>query len=426
MNITSKKLPKSQVELTIEIPIEELGKYLDLAAQKISKEKKFDGFRPGKVPYEIIKQKLGEMVIYQEALNPLIGDTLLKALEQEKLKIIGRPDVDVEKLAAGNPIVYKAVVSLMPNVKIKNYKNIKIKPAKIEIGKEKIEKTLEQLQKMRAKEALDDKAIELGDKAVIDFSIYLDKVPIENGQHKNYPIYLGENFFVPGFEENIFGMKAGEEKEFELKFPKDYFQKNIAGKLAEIKVQIKDVYKVEKPELNDEFAKMINFENMEKLNEQIEKNIAEEEEFKDEQRMEMEIFDEIIKLALFDDFPQMLIDSELDKMISELRYNVLQQGVEFETYIAGLKTSIADLKKSFLPQAEKRLKISLILKEIALLENIAANEEDIKSEIDKLLKVYPDAEAQKNIKSENYKYYLENALTNQKIVEKLKEWNVEK
>ncbi|MFH1564259.1 MAG: trigger factor, partial [bacterium] len=388
--------------------------------------RKIAGFRPGKAPYEIIKQQVGEMAIYQEALDPLIRDTLLKAIDQEKLRIIGQPQVDIEKLAAGNPIIYKAIVSLLPAVKIKDYKNAKVKPVKIDVGADKVDKTLGELQKMRARESVQDKAIEIGDKAVIDFFIFLDKVPIENGQHKDYPMYLGENFFVPGFEDNIMGMKKGEEKEFELKFPKEYFQKNIAGKLAEIKVKIKDVFKVEKPELNDEFAKLINFENMEKLKEQIEKNIAEEGKFKDEQRMEMEIFDQIIKQSEFDDFPKILIESELDKMISELKYNVAQQGVEFETYLTSLKTSIADLRKSFEPQAEKRLKISLILREIALLENIAATQEDIKAEIDKLLKVYPGEESRKNIQSEGYKYYLENSLTNQKTVEKLKEWSVEK
>lgn len=426
MNITSKKLPKSQVELTIEMPVEELGKYLDLAAQKISKEKKIAGFRPGKAPYEIIKQQVGEMAIYQEALDPVIRDTLLKAIEQEKLKVVGQPQVDIEKLAAGNPVIYKATVSLMPSVKMKDYKNAKVKPAKIEVGKEKIDKTLEELQKMRAKESAQDKAVEMGDKAVIDFSIYLDKVPIEGGQHKDYPMYLGENFFVPGFEEKIIGMKKGEEKEFELKFPKDYFQKMIAGKMADIKVKVKDVFKVEKPELNDEFAKMINFETIEKLKEQIEKNIGEEEQFKDEQRMEMEIFDQIIKQTEFDEFPEILIQSELDKMISELKYNVSQQGVEFEDYLNSVKTSIADLRKNFIPQAEKRLKISLILREIALLEKISADEKDIEAEIEKLLKAYPDEESKKNIESEEYKHYLENSLVNQKTVGKLKEWNVEK
>lgn len=426
MKVTTKKLPKSQVELIIEMRVEELGKYLNLAAQKISKERKIDGFRQGKASYEIIKQRFGEMAIYQEALDPLIGETLLNAIKQENLKIIGQPQVDIEKLAAGNPIVYKATISLLPFVKIKNYKNIKVQPAKIEVGNDKIEKTLEQLQKMRAKESAQDKTIEIGDKAVIDFSVYLDKVPIEYGQHKDYPIYLGEKFFVPGFEENILGMKRDEEKEFQLKFPKDYFQKNIAGKLTEIKVKIKEVYKVEKPLLNDEFAKILNFENLEKLKEQIKNNIAEEEKFKDETRIEMEIFDQIIQQSEFDEFPEILVENELDKMLSELKYNVLQQGVEFDAYLVNLKTTIDDLKKSFMSQAEKRLKISLILQEIALLENIIAEEEEIKAEVDKLLRIYADIEYKKNIQSEAYKSYLHNLLTNQKTIAKLKEWNVEK
>lgn len=375
MNITCKKLPKSLAEFIIEIPVDELKEYLNSAAQKISDERKIDGFRPGKASYEIIKQRFGEMAIYQEALDPLIKKTLFQAINQEKLKFIGQPKIDIEKFAVGNPIVYKATISLFPAVKIKNYKNIKVKPSKIEIEKGKIDKILEQLQKMRAKESAQDKIIETEDKAVIDFSIYLDKVPIEYGQHKDYPIYLGENFFVPGFEENLLGMKRGEEKEFELKFPKDYFKKNIAGQLTEIKIKIKDIYKIEKPKLDDEFAKMLNFKNMEELRDQIEKNITEEETFKDERRIETEIFDQIIEQSEFNELPEILIADELDKMISELKYNVSQQGIEFDSYLANLKTTIDDLNKSFTPLAEKRLKIALILREISLLENITETKE---------------------------------------------------
>jgi trigger factor len=426
MNITTKKLPKNQVELTVEISVEELGKFLEKAAQRISLTKNIAGFRSGKASYEVIKQRFGETAIYQEALDPVIQETLMSAVLQEKLEIVGQPQVDIEKLAAGNPIIYKATVSLLPKVKIENYKNIKTRPKKIDVGEEDIEKTLSQLQKMRAKESVCDKAIEVGDKAVVDFFIYLDKVPIESGQHRDYPIYLGEKFFVPGFEENLFGMKKGEEKEFELKFPKNYFQKNIAGKLAEVKVKVKEVYKVEKPKIDDEFAKAINFENMGKLREQIKENISQEEKFKDEQRMEMEIFDQIIKESDFDELPQILIDGELDKMISELKHNISQQGMEFEDYLSNLKTTIDDLKKNFLPQAEKRLKISLVLREIAFREKIEPSEEEIKKELDKVLNQYSDEEAKKNIQSEGYRNYLRYVLTNQKVIAKLKEWNVEK
>lgn len=424
MNITTKKLPKNQVEIVIEVLVEELGEFLEKAAQKISFSKSIAGFRAGKAPYEIVKQQFGEMAIYQEALDSVIQKTLMKAIEQEKLEIVGQLQVDIEKLAAGNPIVYKATVSLFPKVKIKDYKNIKTKPKKVEVGEGDIEKTLNQLQKMRAKESVCDKAIEIGDKAVVDFFIYLDKVPIESGQHKDYPVYLGENFFVPGFEDNLLGMKKGEEKEFELKFPKDYFQKNIAGKLTEIKVKIKETYKVEKPKIDDEFAKMINFENLEKLREQIKENIFQEEKFKDDQRIEMEIFDQIIKEGEFGELPKVLVDAEVEKMLSELKYNVLQQGMEFDDYLSKLKTTVDDLKKNFLSQAEKRLKILLILREIASLEKIEASEDDIKREVEKLLKTYDDEEAKKNIASDSYKNYLKNVLTNQKVIGKLKEWNV--
>jgi trigger factor len=426
MNIISKKLPKSQVELTIEVAVEDLDKYLKQATQKISQSQSIPGFRPGKAPYDIVKQKFGEMAIYQEALDPLIKDTLAKAFEQEKLEIIGQPQIDVDKLAPNNPVVYRATVTLLPKAKIKNYKNIKVKPKKIEVSEEKIQKTLEQLQKMRAKESAQDKKIEIGDKAFVDFSIYLDKVPIDGGQHKDYPVYLGENFFIPGFEEQLLGLKKGEEKEFELKFPKEYFQKNLAGKLAEFKVKIKDVFKVERPELNDEFAKMINFANMNQLKDHIRQNIEQEEKMQDEQRMEIEILDEIIKQSEFDELPQILIDGELDKMLAELQGNIAQQGVKFEDYLKSLKTTEENLRENFLPQARKRLQTSLIIREIAALEKISVDEKEVEQEIEQMLQKYNDENSAKQIRSDGYKRYLENLLINRKTIEKLKEWNVER
>jgi len=427
MNITSKKLPKNQVELTIEVAIEDLDKYLKQAAQKMSQTRELKGFRPGKASYDVIKQSFGEMAIYQEAIDFIIRDTLPQAIDQEKLEIIGQPQVDIDKLAPGNPFVYRSTVTLMPEVKIKDYKDMKIKTKKVEVSEEKVNKTLEQLQKMRAKESAQDKAIEMGDKAVIDFSIYLDKVPIDGGQHKDYPLYLGEKFFVPGFEEELIGLKKGEEKEFKLKFPKEYSMKNIAGKNTEIKVTVKDVFKVEKPELNDEFAKMIgDYENMDKLKEQIKENIEQEENLQAQQKTEMEILEKIIKKSEFGELPQLMIDGELEKMIGELQSNVTQQGATFDDYLKNINKTVEDLHKDFTPQAEKRLQTSLIIREIAILEKILITEEEVQKEVDKLMQMYSDEASQKSIQSHGYKHYLENLLTNRKVIEKLREWNVEK
>jgi trigger factor len=425
MKITSKQLPKNQVEITVEVPVEKLDKYLTQAVEKIAKNIKIDGFRSGKIPYNIIKQRIGEMSIYQEALDFIIRDTLFEALEQEKIDAVGQPQIDIDKLAPENPVIYRATLTLFPKVEVKDYKNISAKRKEIKAEEQTIERTLGQLQKMRAQEVVADKAVEMGDKVVIDFAITLDKVPIEGGQHKDYPAYIGENFFVPGFEENLIGMKKGEEKTFELKFPKEYFQKNLAGKNTEVKVFVKEIFQVTKPELNDEFALSIGgFENVQALREQIIKNIEQEEKTKDEQRVELEILDQIIKNSQFDEIPQVMIEGELEKMIGELRMNILQQGMDFENYLMQIKSDESKLKEGFTPQAEKRLQTSLVIRKIAELENILAVAEEIEEEVNRLLKNIQDSKEKEYVKSAGYKNYLENFITNRKVIEKLKEWNL--
>lgn len=427
MNITSKNLPQGQVEFTIEVPVIDVEKHLPKAAAQLASQVKVDGFRPGKAPYELMKQRFGEMAIYQEALDSIIRDTLFKALEQEKIEVVGQPEINLDKLAPGNPIVYRAVFTLLPKVTIKNYKNFNIKPKSVAVDDEKINKTLEQLQKMRAKESLIDAELSTGNKAVIDFTILVDKVPIDGAQQQNYPVYLGENLFLPEFEKELIGLKAGSEKEFPLSFPATYFQKNLAGKKAEAKVKVKEVYKIEKPELNDDFAKTLGgYKDMIDLKEQIKQNIIDEEKFENEQKTEMEILDAVIKESEFTDLPKLLIEGELEKMLHELQYNLSRQGMIFEDYLVQLKTTIEDLKKSFTPQAEKRIKTSLILREVGKLENISITTEELHKEIDQLVKSAVSSKTGIDYKSDSYQRYLENLLVNRKVIEKLKEYNIEK
>lgn len=424
MNSSVKKLDKSQVEITVEVSTEEMQPFLEKAAEKISKETKIEGFRPGKASYDIVKQKVGEMAIMQEAMDDIISKTYYDILQKEKIVTIGQPKIDIEKLAPGNPFIFKAIASVLPEVKVGDISKISLKRKKVEVKEEQLKKVLEDIRKMQAKEKSVERSAKEGDKLEIDFEVFLDKVPIENGKHNKYPIVIGENKFIPGFEDELIGMKAGEEKEIKLKFPDKYHEKKLAGKAAEFKVKCNNVIEVELPELNDEFAIAVsagNFKTIDDLKKNVSENIESEEKTKQEQRLEIEMFDKLVEMSEFEAVPDTLVDYELSKMISELQQSISQQGLNFEDYLKSLKKSEDGLKVEMKPQAEKRVKSSILSREIYHRQKFEVRPDEIEKEVEEIMKAYPNnPEAKKQFESETYKDYLKNILGNRKVLEYLK------
>lgn len=421
MQTTVNKLPKGQVELTIEVTPEELKPYLEEAARRISIKSPISGFRPGKTPYEAVKQNIGEIKIYQEALNQVVQRTFVKALEEKKIEIISTPQIEILKMAPQNPLVYKARVDLLPQIKIGDYKTIKTKPRKVKVEPTEVEKVLNNLQKSQAKEKLVDRESQKGDKMEIDFEMFLDKILLKEAQTKNQSVILGEGHFIPGFEDNIIGLKKGETKEFPLKFPSNSPQKNLADKKVDFKVLVKSVYQIDLPDFNDEFAKTVSkFNSFEELKKQILKKLEEETQRKENQRLELAILEEIMARSEFEELPNSLIEAEKEKMIAELKQTIESQDLKFQDYLSHLKKSEEDFKKEFDPQAQKRLKTALTTRKIAELENIQVSEEEVNKETTKIMKYYPEnEEIKKQIKTPGYRRFLNNVLVNRKVFDYL-------
>lgn len=416
-----KKLPKSQIEFTIEINSEELDPYLDQAASNISKNLKIKGFRPGKAPRKMVEQEVGTMKILEEAANIAIPQYYVKTVLEKKIDVIGRPHIQVKKIAPGNPLIFKATSAVMPKVELPDYKKIKVKRKNIEVKKEKIEEVLMDLQKSRAKFITVTRPAQKNDKVEIDFKATLNKVPIEGGQSKNHPIIIGENKFVPGFEEKLIGMKEKDKKQFTLTFPKNYYQKNLAGKDVDFDVEMKLVQKVVLPELNDEFAKRLGkFMNLKDLKLKLEENLKREKEMEEEQRLELEIIDKILK-EINIEIPDILVNLELDKMYYEFEASIQQMGGEIDKYLESIKKTKEDLKKTWTDKAVKRVKTGIILREIADKEKIKVTDQEIEDEINKIVKSYPPTEEiKKRIKSEEFREYTKGILRNRKVLGKLK------
>ncbi len=424
MNSIVKKLEKSVVEIEVEVSAEEMKPFLVKAANRISEKAKIDGFRPGKASYEVIEQKFGAMAIMEEALDSIISKTYFEAVTKDDLMTIGQPEIKVEKMAPGNPLVYKAKATILPKVKLGDYSKIEIKKEKVNVKPEQADRLIDDLRKMRATHAPVERAAASGDRLEIDFEVLMDNVLIDNGSHKKYPITIGEGRFIPGFEEQLVGLKVGDEKSFDLKFPENYYEKNLGGKLATFKVKCLAVMEEKLPELNDEFAGAISggkFKDVAELKKNVLENIEEEEQHKLDNKIENDLLDKMIEISEFEEIPEMLIDGEAHKMVHELADNVERQGMKFDDYLTSIKKTHDDLEKDFFPQAEKRVKASLITREVYQAEKIEVTPEELAQEIEVLAGTYKnDPEIKARLASEEYQDYLSNMIGNRKVMEHLK------
>jgi trigger factor len=340
---------------------------------------------------------------------------------------LGSPNIDFIKLAPDNDFTYKAVVALIPKIKLCDWKKIKITENEVIIDDKQIEKTLQELQSARAQEVLEDKEIAQGDKVEIDFDVFRDNVSIEGGEQKKYPLIIGSEHFIPGFEENLIGLKTNGKKEFELSFPKEYHNKNLAGKPAKFKVKVLAVYKRTLPELNDEFASSLGQESFDKLKEQIKHNLEHESHHKEEEKVEIELLDKIIDKSEFDDMPDSLLSAESAKMVQELEQNIAKQGIKFEDYLLHLNKTPEQLTLDFVPQAIKRVKGALVSRQVYFDEKIDIPEAEIDQEIEQAKKMYQNnPELIKNLDTPQYREYVKNMVGNRKVMDLLKTTCVER
>ena len=422
MKTNIKNLPKAQKEIEVEISVEEMKDYAEQAVKKISREIKIDGFRSGKIPAEVVKQKIGETEIYQEAGELAINKTYLGIIKENKLEVIDQPKIEITKIAAGNPLEYKIILTVFPPVKLGDYTKIKGELKNKEIKKEKVDEEIKKIQKSRAKFITIREAAKNGDRVEIDFESRLGGVKIEGGESKNHPLVIGESNFVPGFEENLIGLKEKEEKEFSVVFPENYHKKELAGKNVDFKVKIKLVQKVELPNLDDEFAKSLGeLKSLNDLKINIREGLEAEEKNKSRNELRESIADQIIKNSEME-IPDLLVESELDLMTKDFENNVVRTGIEFEKYLENLKISKESLRQGWRKDAEKKVKLNLILREINKKEEIEVAEDEIEKKANQLLEAYASVgEAQKNLDPKRLRGHVEELMIKDKIFEMLEE-----
>lgn len=422
-----KKLPKSRAEIEITVAWDDWKKYLDQAAEELSKEFKFPGFRPGKVPKRMLEQKIGKEPILNNAAERAVRKYYTDFVVKEKLEAIGQPKVEIKHLKEGEDLKFKATVDVMPEVSIaesfrKAVKKINEEFAgkKPEVKEEEIKLELEKLANSRVKLVTVRREVRKNDSVEIDFAVKVGNVPIENGTSKKHPLIIGRGVFIPGFEENLIGMKEGGEKTFELNFPKDYHKKDLAGKPAAFEVKMNLVQERQTPEINDDFAKSLGeFETLEALRKNISEGLEHEQGHKLEHEKKGKYLDEIIKETKVD-VPETLIESEIDNLMQEFEQQIQSMGMNLDDYLAKLKKEKKELRKDWEPQAEKRATAALVMKELAKMLEIKIEAEKIEEEMNKTLQYYKNVkDFEKNIDLQRLYGYTKGMMENKEVFKDL-------
>ncbi|MBI2443990.1 MAG: trigger factor [Candidatus Magasanikbacteria bacterium] len=421
MSHTLQKLAGSQVQLQITIPPAEYQTDLGQAAARLSERAAIKGFRPGKAPYEIIKQQLGEMPIMEEAMKNIVQRTYFAAVKTEKLETIGAPQIAVAKIAPGNDLVYTATVALLPKIQLPDLSAISVTRQTVAVGDKETTDALENLRKLQPKEVIKNGAATKEDKLVVALEMFINQVPVEGGQAPNHQVYLNEPHYIPGLAEQLVGLKKDDTKEFTLKFPAEHYQKHLAGRAIDFKVKVKDVFALQYPELNDEFAKTLGQESLAKLRALLQQNLQREAERKEEQRREIALLDQLIEKTQFDELPQILVDSEKRKMFYELKGDLERRGIPIEKYLADLKKTEAQIFTEFTAGAAKRAQAALVSRQVARENNIKVTDEEIKQEVEAVKQAYPDnQQVRENLQRPEVIDTIASTVQNRKVIEFLK------
>jgi len=432
MQFNVKKIPKSELEVEVTIPFPEFESHVKRAAVLISEEQEIEGFRRGKAPYDIVKNRFGESLIYERAADIAVRKTYPELMERiiaEKsldntYSPIGRPEITVIKLAPGNELQYKIKTAVLPEIILPHYKEIARQVVKekkeMAVSEEEIKDTLNWIRESRAVLITRDRPAQKGDAIEIDFEVKHEGVKLEKGESLNHPFILGQGKFLPGFEERLEGMAQGEKKSFTLTVPENWQDKSLAGKTLDFSVTMKLVQERRVPEANDEFARTLgNFSSVEALKQNIKEGLFQEKAKKEKERMRVLAIDKIAE-AVKIDIPEILIVRELDKMIEELKAGIVNMGMKWEDYLLHIKKNVEELKKEWREEAEKRVRIALTLREIAEREKIEVAEEEIKTHTNEYLRKYKSADGAKNdIDPESLREYIKGVLKNEKVLELL-------
>lgn len=422
MNSSLKKTSSNRYELTVDLGREELTSYIKKAEKTITDEVLVDGFRKGKAPKDRIRKEVGDQYILEQALDIAVQDSLAKTINEKKLEVLEVSGLNVKENSASK-LLYTIQVVTFPEIDLPKISDIKVKARQISVESKEVTDALDFLRTSRAKLVPKEGEAEKGDRVEIDFEVTSDGLPVEDGVSKSHPLVIGDNKFIPGFEDQLIGMKKDENKKFSLKAPADYFHKSVAGRMLDFSVKVLTIQSVNKQDLDDNFAKSLGkFQKLQELEDNIRDGIVEEKKIKEKQRLRLEILAGIFKKSKID-LPEEMIDGKVNEMITGFDNELHVKGMELSFYLAHLGKNETDLRKDWRPEAERQVGYALILRKMAKINNLSPSKEEIEEEANRVAQtmVMRGQINPENLNLETLKEAIEGDLTNEKVFKLLED-----
>ena len=403
---------KNEVKLSFTVEAGKFEEAMNKVYTKTAKYFNIPGFRKGKAPMQLVERQYGSEIFYEDAFNELAPEVYDAAIKENNIEAVSRPDIDITQMEKGKDLIFTATVQTKPEVSLGKYKGIEIKKIEYNVSDEDVNHELGHMQERNSRlVSVEDRAVETGDTTVIDFEGFVDGVPFDGGKAEGHELEIGSNTFIPGFEDQIIGMKIDEEKDINVKFPDD-----LKGKDAVFKVKLHEIKKKELPELDDEFAKDVSeFDTLEELKNSIKEKIETENKSKEKYETEEEAIKTVCENTQID-IPNGMIETEIDNMVKDIEGRLSYQGLKLEQYLQMIGKTETELRKEFEEQAERSVKSRLVLEAVVEAEKLEASEEELTEKIKEMAKQY-NKEEKELLENEQLKSYIAESMKTEKAID---------
>ena len=406
----------NEVKLEFTVEAEKFNEAIQTVYKKNAKYFNIPGFRKGKAPFKMVEKAYGIQIFYEDAFNEIAGEVYAKGLEDNKIEAVSKPEVEIKQIEAGKDLIFTAVVQTKPEVKLGEYKGIQLKKIEYNVSNEDVEHELAHVAEHNARlVAVENRPVEKGDTTIIDFEGFVDGKAFEGGKAENHELEIGSGKFIPGFEDQIVGMKIDEERDIKVTFPEDYPAKDLAGKEATFKIKLHEIKKKELPEINDEFAKDASeFDTLEDWKKSIREKLEKDNSSKAKFEMEDKAIEEVCNASTVD-IPSGMVETQIDNMEKDISSRLSYQGMNLDQYLQMIGKTKQEFRDEYKEQAEKQVKTDLVLEAIMKDAKIEVTEDEVEEKIKEMAKMYGQNEEEAK-KNPNLRKYVEETLKTEKTI----------